>query len=188
MGHLDESLAANKQWQAWLPTSAWVASSVGTDLYFMRRHDEAIEQFKKAISLDPGYWPAHFFLGFTYSKKGMHEEASAEMQRSMELQENAPPSVAGLGYVYAVAGRRDEAVKILNQLQERADRGEYVWPLGIALIHIGLGEKDEAFVWLDRAYEDHSTGMNYLKINPSYDPLRSDPRFTNLLRRMRFPV
>jgi Flp pilus assembly protein TadD len=91
-----------------------------------RRYDEAIEQFKKAISLDPDHWPAHFFLGFTYSHKGMHEEAIAEMQRAIELQENAPPSVAGLGYVYAVAGRRDEAVKILNQLQERADRGEYV--------------------------------------------------------------
>jgi tetratricopeptide (TPR) repeat protein len=188
MGRLDESLAANKQWQAWMPTSSGVTCGVGFDLYYMHRYDEAIEQFKKAISLDPDDWPAHFFLGFTYSQKGMHEEAIAEMQRSIELQENAPPSVAGLGYVYAVAGRRDEAVKILNRLQERADRGEYVWPLGIALIHIGLGNKDDAFAWLDKAYEDRSTGMNYLKVNPLYDPLRSDPRFLSLLQRMRFPT
>ena len=188
MGRVDESLAANKKGQAWMPTSAVIAFGVGFDLYLMHRYDEAISQFKKAISLDPDNWPAHFFLGFTYSQKGMHEEAIAEMQRSIELQENAPPSVAGLGYAYAMSGRRDGALKILNQLQERANHGEYVWPLGAALIQIGLGNKDDALVWLDKAYEDHSTGMNYLKVNPLYDPLRSDPRFTNLLRRMRFPA
>ena len=185
MGRLDESLANNKQWQAWAPTAALVTSAVGTDLYFLHRYDEAIEQYKKAITLDPDNWPAHFYLSFTYSHKGMHEEAIAEMNRTAELQENAPLSLAGLGYVYAVAGHRDEALKILNQLQERAAHGEYVSPLGIAFIHIGLGNRDEAFTWLDRAYEDRSSGMSFLKVEPIYEPLRSDPRFTNLLRRMR---
>jgi hypothetical protein len=87
-----------------------------------------------------------------------------------------------------VAGRRDEALKILNQLQERADRGEYVTPFGIAWIQIGLGDKDQAFACLDKAYNDRSSGMIYLKVDPMFDPLRSDPRFTNLLRRMRLPT
>lgn len=188
MGRLDESLAGSKQRLAWLPTAPLWNHGVGFNLYLMHRHVEAVEQFKKAISLDPENWPAHFALGFTYSQKGMHEKAVAEMNRAVELQENAPPSLAGLGYVYAVAGRRDEALKILNQLQERADRGEYVTPFGIAWVQIGLGDKDQAFAWLDKAYNDRSSGMIYLKVNPIFDPVRSDPRFTSLLQRMKLPT
>ena len=93
---------------------------------------------------------------------------------------------AALGRAYAVAGKRDEALKMLNELKERAKRS-YVSPVGIAIIYVGLGEKEQAFSWLEKAYEDRSTWLIFLKVEPRFDPLRSDPRFQSLLRRMNFP-
>ena len=94
----------------------------------------------------------------------------------------------GLGYAYAKSGQRDQALGILNQLQERRDKGEYVVPIGIAWIYIGLGANNEAFLWLDKAFAEKSDLMREIKTNPIYDPLRSDPRFTDFLRRMNLPT
>lgn len=89
-----------------------------------------------------------------------------------------------MGNVHAVAGRRDVAAQILGRLEERVKRGEYVSPVSIALIHIGLGDADRAFRWLERAYDERAPQLIWLKVDPIFDPLRSDPRFTRLLRRM----
>jgi len=118
----------------------------------------------------------------------MFTEAIAEFNQTKDLLKDSTPALEGLGYAYAKSGQRDQALGILNQLQERADKGEYVVPIGIAWIYIGLGVKDEAFLWLDKAFAEQSDLMREIKTNPIYDPLRSDPRFTDLLKRMRLPT
>jgi Flp pilus assembly protein TadD len=115
----------------------------------------------------------------------MFPEAIKEFILARDLSEDLPPGWEALGYAYARSGQTDEANRILNQLQERANRGEYVLPLGIAWIYIGLGDKDQAFLWLDKSFEERSDGMRVIKTSPIYDPLRSDARFTDLLKRMR---
>jgi tetratricopeptide (TPR) repeat protein len=118
----------------------------------------------------------------------MFTEAFAELNKAKDLMEDLPPAWEALGYAYAKSGQREEALKILDQLQARAGRGEYVLPLGIAWIYVGLGDKDQAFVWLDKAFAERSDALRQIKTNPIYDPLRSDPRFTDLLLRMHLPT
>jgi len=169
----------------------------GDTLFLARRYTEAIEQYQKTLKIGIGDgklylgpespW-VHYALGHAYVEKGMFTEAFAELNQAKELSENSAGVWESLGYAYAKSGQRDEAIKIINQLQERASRGEYVYPLGIAGIYIGLGDKDQAFVWLDKAFAERTDKLRQIKTHPIYDPLRSDQRFTGLLRRMRLPT
>jgi tetratricopeptide (TPR) repeat protein len=188
MGRLDEVLDVQKQFLAWEPTLAGVNHTVGRILFLMRRDDEAAEYFKKAVSLSPNGVLAYCGLGRVYLHQGKYEEAIAEFHKADDLDERLPPTREQLGYAYAVAGRRDEALKILGEMDERAARGEYVTPLGIAWIYIALGDKDQAFAWLNKACDEHNGGLPYLKTEPVYDSLRSDPRFANVLRRVNLPT
>ncbi len=113
----------------------------------------------------------------------MYEEAIAEFQKAMTLSGGGTVTVAALGHAYAVSGRRGEAQKVIEQLKELSKR-RYVEPSYIVVIYAGLGEKDQAFEWLRKAYEERSFSMLYLKVDPRLDSLRSDPRFTDLLRRV----
>jgi DNA-binding winged helix-turn-helix (wHTH) protein/TolB-like protein/TPR repeat protein len=188
MGRLDEVLDRLKQLLAWAPTEPWLNFNAGRILFLMRRDGEAAEYFKKAASLNPGGVLAYYGLGRIYLHQGKYDEAIAEFQKADDLAEHLPPAREQLGYAYAVAGRRDEALKILAEMDERAARGEYVTPLGVAWIYIALDDKDQAFVWLDKACDEHNGGMPYLKTEPVYDGLRSDPRFTEILRRVHLPT
>jgi TolB-like protein/Tfp pilus assembly protein PilF len=150
--------------------------------YFGRQFDQALDALRTAIDLDPGFEP-HFHLAWIYREKGMFEEAIAEFRKAPK--ENLP-SQAHLGNAYARAGRVTEARACLQKLKELFRR-DNVGTYGIALVHAGLAEKDQAFEWLEKAYEDGDPGMIYMKIDPALDPLRSDARFEDLLRRMNFP-
>lgn len=140
--------------------------------------------------MDPNFLLVNQDLARVYSAKGMHKEAIAQLQKSNDLLGGNPGGIATneawLGYAYGLAGRRQDALKIVDTLKNRSRR-MYVSPLSIALVYAGLGDKDKAFQWLDKAYNEHSGDMNLLKVNPTWDPLRSDPRFQDLLRRMNFP-
>ena len=114
---------------------------------------------------------------------GRHEEAIAVLQEVRKLWESNTRLLADLGYAYSVAGERSEAQKLLDELNQRSKQ-QYVAPYGIAQIYVGLGEKDRAFEWLERAYLDRNWLMAFLKVEPAFDPLRSDPRFRDLLRRI----
>ena len=150
---------------------------LGVLFNFLRQHDRAIEQFQKAIEMDP-YWPAaHTGLVTAYQHKGMYEEAIAEL---IKVNARGTP----LGYAYAVAGKTDEAQKILEGLKESAKQ-DYVSPFDFAIIYIGLGDKDRAFEWLNKTFEENPYRISFLKVNPRFDSLRSDPRFADLLRRMK---
>jgi tetratricopeptide (TPR) repeat protein len=128
----------------------------------------------------------HHLFGWVYREKGMYEEAIAEFREGLK---QGPRETAGLGHLgntYARAGRVREARECLRQLKQRSDV-ETVGNYSIAIIHAGLGEKDQAFEWLEKAYEVRDLGVTFLKVDPTLDPLRSDPRFQDLLRRMNFP-
>jgi tetratricopeptide (TPR) repeat protein len=158
-------------------------------LFFAQQYDRAIESLRKTIEMDPNFALAHFRLGLAYEFKGMYEEAIAEYQRGIELsgsRAESPAISAVLARAYAASGRGDQARDILNRLKEQSQRS-YVSPCDIAEVHAALGEDDQAFEWLEKAYDARSSDLRFLKVSQSFtDSLRLDPRFTDLLRRVGF--
>jgi len=154
---------------------------LGQSFYFARRYDQAIEQFRKTLELDPNFTATHRYLGEAYLQKSMYKEGIAEIEKELAISPNSTAALAYFGYGYALEGRRAEAQKVLDQLKERSNQ-RYVSAATRARIYAGLGEKDQTFQWLERSYEERSIGS--IEVDPIYDPLRSDPRFADLLRRM----
>ena len=183
MGRMEESLAASLRATELDPLNLGMTVHLGFHYYCARQYDQAIEQCSKTIELDPGFHEAHQFLGWAYEQKKMYEEAIAEIQKAISLSGGRPYWVAALGHVYAVSGQKEEAQKILDELKELSKR-RYVSPFDIALTYTGLGEMDQAFIWLQEAYEQRSGWFPYIKVYPIFDALRSDPRFADLLRRV----
>ena len=146
------------------------------------KYDLAIEQFRKALEMDPNHAPAHTNLGSTYLAMGKHEEAIVELEKAKAL-DSSPERrrLALLAYAYAASGKRDEAQKTLDEFNGLAKQ-RYIPPMNFAIIYAGLGEKDQAFEWLEKAYKDRS-GPPYLKIDFPFNSLRSDPRFADFARR-----
>ncbi|HXG64681.1 MAG TPA: tetratricopeptide repeat protein [Blastocatellia bacterium] len=176
----EEAIAQVRRAQEIDPHSVYLTSEMGRTLHNARRYDQAIAEYRKALELDPQFAPARRGLGRALWQKGMQKEAIAEMEKAMELNRDFAPE---LGYLYAAAGRRGEALKILKALEELAGK-KYVPPVFIAKIYAGLGEKEPAFAYLQKGYEDHSDHITILRIEAEFDGLRSDSRFTDLLRRV----
>jgi tetratricopeptide (TPR) repeat protein len=158
---------------------------LGDAFYFARQYDQSIEQLRKTQELDPNYAQPQHDLVFPYAQKSMYTEAIAEASKRLVINPDDRTALPYLGYAYAKAGRRVEAQKVLDQLNDFSTR-EFVTALGSARIYAGLGEKDKAFELLEKSYEERSlaTGFGTIKVDPAFDPMRSDPRFTDLLRRM----
>ncbi len=183
LGRLAEAITVVNRAQELDPLSLMISAQVGWVLYHVRQYDQAIEQYRRTLEIDPDFWIAHLFLGLVYEQKGRYEEAIAEFQKAESQSGGHIEASSSLGYVYAVSGKRDEAQKILDELKGRIEK-EYLPPFGIALIYTGLGDKDRAFEWLEKAYEERDLILVYYLRFPQLDSLRSDPRFTDLLRRM----
>ena len=132
---------------------------------------------------DPNFAPAHLYLGWAYVQKARYEEAIAAAKKASSLSPSDLRTVSALGHAYAVSGQTSEAVNILDQLKELS-RQRYISPHDMAIIYTGLGEKEQAFAWLDKAYADRSWPLPLLKFDPRFDSLRSDPRFADLVRRI----
>ena len=181
MGQLDEAIVEIKRAEDLEPLSLFINSDVGFALYRARQYDQAIAQLRKTIEIDPTFGYAHYQLGLVYEIKGMYDEAIDEMRKAVELSKNAPRLLGSLGHTYAVSGKRAEALDVLNQLKEKAKQ-EYVSAYLIALVYTGLGDKDQAFVWFDKACQDREWFMPKLKDDLRLDNIRSDPRFAGLLR------
>ena len=150
--------------------------------YFQRRYDDAVDELRQVLELDPGFAAAHQLLGRIHLHQGRHAAAVEELERSVGIGQRQI-SRAALAYAYAAAGHRDRAAAILDDFTGQS-AGPYVSPFAIALTHVGLGRKDDAFAWLERAAETHDP---YLAINhrePLLDPLRADTRFVRLLSRL----
>jgi TolB-like protein/Flp pilus assembly protein TadD len=185
MGRLDEALTEARLAQKLDPSMLIAGVELGRIYYFAREYDEAIAQYKKTLEMDPSFLAAHFRLGQAYVQRGMYDEAISEFNKSHPLLGDDPETIAALGHAYAVSGNRKEALGILNNLLLLAIH-RYVSPYDIAVMHLGLGEKDKALEWLQNAYADRSVWLIGLKVEPMLDDLRSDPRFNELLRRVGF--
>jgi len=154
-------------------------------LFHARKYDETIEEGEKALEAEPPF--LYFHKGAAYIEKRKFDKGVAEFEQQATVSPT-PAVLARLGYAYARVGRRAEAVKIVSELEELSKR-EYVSSYDIALVYAGLGDKTESLAWLERAYENKEGVMwlHFLKVSPSFDGLRVDPRFQALLRRMNFP-
>ena len=186
MARFEEAVTEMKRAQELEPISLEKIAGIGDARYYQRHFDEAIAQYQKALEMDQNSGYAHWALGNVYLHKGMHEQAIAEYQKSIPLSGDSPDEPASLAYVYAISGKMQEARQILGDLQQRAKRS-YVAPTMIASMYAALGEKDQAFAWLDKAYEERDFILIFLKVDPMFDRLRSDPRFATLLRRIGLP-
>ena len=186
MGDLDRSLLESKRALELDPLSPSIVAHLADHYIFARQFDQAIVQARKALELDPNYWNAHRFLGWAHEQKAEYKEAIAELETVAKLNQNSAESLGSLGHAYATSGDAASARRLLDQLKERA-RQSYVSPYSIALIYIGLDQKDEAFAWLERALNEHIGISENLKLSPRLDPVRADPRFLDLLRRSGLP-
>ena len=160
--------------------NAWLG---GMSLYFARHYDDAIDQLRTTVFIDPDYWFPHEWLGRAYARKGRFAEATAELQTAQRLDPGNLEVESALGRVYADAGNSAEALEMLNHLRERS-RTEFVSGSNLATIEIGLGQIDKALESLARAAAQHSWLVVFWKVDPELDPLRSDPRFSALLAKV----
>jgi len=181
LGRHPEAIHEAELAQSLDPHSPTVISVLGLTLYFAHQSDRAIAQYKRALEFNPNHILTYFFLGYADEQKGTIAEAITDFQMGIALAKGA--GTAHLGHVLAVAGRRSEAHAIIDQLKAQS-ADQYVSPLDIAIVYVGLGDRESAFTWLDRAYEDHSQWLEHLKVDPRYDPIRDDRRFSGLLRKL----
>jgi tetratricopeptide (TPR) repeat protein len=182
LGRFDESITAGRKAEELDPLSPIIVADVGQNMFMARRFDDAIPQLKKSLNVEPTFSYAIYFLGACYHAKGMYQEAIAEYRRSLAIDDDT--YARGLLVRSLVkAGQRSEAEKELGALEQTA-RSRYVPSTSLAIAYASLGRMDDAFVALDKEFEDRPTMFIYMRYDPSYDDLRSDPRFDKLLQRI----
>ena len=186
MGRVDEALKEILRAQESDPLSLIINDNVGEVYEWARQYDRAIEQLRKTLEMDPNFARTHLDLGAVYQDKGMFDEAIAEFQKGRELGgENWPELRVPLQRAYEASGYRGYYQEQLRLLKERSKRS-YVAPATIAMIYARLGDKESAFTWLEKAQRERA-GLFFIKVEPVYDPIRSDPRFRDLLHRAGLP-
>jgi len=184
MGRLNEAVAQYKRALELDPLSLVINRNMGFIFIAEREYDQAIEQERKTLEIEPNFGGARYLLGQAYILKSLYKEAIAEAEKDVLISPRSVDALSWLGYTYAVAGRRAEALKVLDKLTQLSKQ-MHVPPSYMAAIHVGLVEKDKAFEWLEKGYEERSIGLGFgINPDPIWDPLRSDPRFADLLRRM----
>jgi eukaryotic-like serine/threonine-protein kinase len=182
MGRFDEAVAEGKRAEELDPVSPIIGADLGNILFHARRFDESIKQLNRTIELDPNWFLAHAFLCQSYDLKGQFAQAVPECQKAREL--NDDPSVLSfLAHAYASSGKREEATKVVGQMHELAKQ-RYVPAYGFGIAYAALGDKDQAFQWLERTLQDRSWEITFLKVDPNLDSLHSDPRFSDLVKRV----
>jgi serine/threonine protein kinase/tetratricopeptide (TPR) repeat protein len=182
----EESLAESRRALECDPLGLVLNMHMGWHLVYARQYQRAIEQCQKTLELDPTFILAHVFLGQAYEQSGAFADAVAAFETAAELSRRHPTYLADLGHGYAIAGRREDALNVLAELHDVSSQ-RYVAARSIAEIHLGLGDVDEAFVWLERGFQQRNGWLIHMRDNPRYDPLRTDPRYLALVRRMNFP-
>jgi TolB-like protein/DNA-binding winged helix-turn-helix (wHTH) protein/Tfp pilus assembly protein PilF len=186
-GRLDEGIATVKRGREADPLSVLLSSDAGQAYYWARRYDDAISQYQQSIQMDPNDPATYLGLGIVYQRKGMYDDAIAAYQRAITVSERASYILGPLGHALASSGKTSESLKILDELKQMS-RQRYVSPYDLAILYTGLGDKDKALAQLNRAYEERAGWIIDLKVEPFFDPLRSDARFTDLLGRLKLPV
>jgi TolB-like protein/Flp pilus assembly protein TadD len=182
-GRTDEAIAMTKRAVELDPLSPNSVVTVAMSYYFARQYDRAIEQAKKAVELDPTFIQGHRWLGLGYAAKGNFPDAIDEFKLTVKLSPANLTYLANLALHYAWAGKETEARQALAQVKDLS-KTQFISAWAIGMIYVALGDKDEAFAWMDRAYEEHNGWLLTLRVNPWVDPLRSDPRFDEMVRRV----
>jgi len=172
MGRFNEAHHEFQRAQELDPLSLIIIAQRGWPYSYSGQHDRAIEQYKKALEMDPDFYPAKVYLSWSYLAKGMYEEV-LEWYKSRNSQQ-------GIGYTYAMMGRKAQAKKILKELLEKSTINPYY----LADYYFAIEENDQGFYWLEKAYENKSQGIVFLKVEPSFSGVRSDPRFKELLKKI----
>ncbi len=185
MGRFDESLAQSQHALALDPLDVGMTLHLGFHYLNARQYEQAEAQLLKALEMNPNHSEVHNILSGVYQQTGRLDEAIAALHKGRDL--GGLDTRGSLGHVYARAGRRDEARRLLAQLQEES-KHTTVSAYNIAKIYEGLGEKDEAFAWLEKAYAERDSNVTSLKADQAFDGLRSDPRYADLLRRIGLPL
>ncbi len=177
----NEGISQLKQAEALDPLSLMISADIADAFLIAHRYNESIQQSRRAIEMDPSFAMAHYQLGQAFAQIHKYNEAILELQEASQLSGGNRVIMSLLAYVYALSGQRNEANNILEVLKSGSNQG-YSNAADIALIYVGFNEKDEAFMWLQRAYEDRFNPS--ILSRPAFDTLRSDPRFQDLLRRL----
>jgi TolB-like protein/DNA-binding winged helix-turn-helix (wHTH) protein/Flp pilus assembly protein TadD len=186
MGRQQEALDAIRRALELEPASPIINAAAARQLIFARQYDLAIEQLQKALELEPNFMVAHVRLGLVYERKGIYENAVAELGKARTLSQDNPFVIAALGHAYSLSGNRKRAQELLAELKQLSKK-RYVSGYDMAVIYCGLREPEQAFAWLEKAYQDREGSLVYLKVEPWLDPIRADPRFAQLVRRVGLP-
>ena len=184
-GRLEDAQAELKKAQDLDPLSLPINTAVGMQHYFARQYEPAIQQFKKALDLDPNFVPAQHALEAAYAQSGMYREAIGERQRILTLSGN-PDLAAAIGEDYRKSGYSGVLQSSLEGL-EQVSKQRYVSAYNIAQIHARLQQKDQTLAWLENAFNQRDSQLPYMRVEPAFDEIRSDPRFQQLLQRLSMP-
>jgi serine/threonine-protein kinase len=184
MGRHDEALRQAETARALDPLSPIIQTWMGLRYYFAGKADQAIAEYRNALELDPNFAPAHWHLGWAYEATGRFADGIAEAERALALDDGNLLYLASLGHAYARAGRTRDARAILTRLDE-VSANRYVSAYHVALVHVALEDPTTGLDWLERAYDEQSPWIGYLGVDPRVDPVRSHPRFQNLLLKAR---
>jgi|SRR5436190_244441 len=189
MQRFDEAAAEARRAQELDPTSPLVNTWAGAAYFLVGRVDEAMASWRRALELDPGDVDASLALGRAYVTQGKYEAAIAQLKRAVLLNPKQPMVVGALAHAQARAGEREEALRLMGELRRiEAEKVGFVSPFGMIWGYAGLGDNDRAFAWLEKAYQERYDRMVWLNVDPLLAPLRPDPRFADLVRRMGLPA
>jgi TolB-like protein/DNA-binding winged helix-turn-helix (wHTH) protein/Tfp pilus assembly protein PilF len=180
-GRFDEALQESERARRLDPLSLIIAADRGAILYYARRYDAAVQQFLAVRELEPNF-PRTGLLLFAYEQQGRYADAISELEERIHT-EDSPYNLSSLVYDYGRTGQREKAQRALDTLLARSRRQE-IDAVAVAWAYVGVGDNDQAFAWLEKAYAQHSNTLTGLKVEPRFDPLRDDPRFKDLLRRV----
>jgi len=188
MQRFEESVAEAKRAQQLDPVSPFVNTWAGAAYFYAGRTEEGMASMQKALELDPTFSDASLVLARAHFAQGMHQQAIAELQKALTFNNTEVLVLGALSHVYARTEQREEALKLVGKLKRiEAEESGYVAPFGLIWAYAGLNDKDQAFAWLERACEEHRDRIVWLNVDPLLEPLRSDPRFHDLVRRVGLP-
>jgi eukaryotic-like serine/threonine-protein kinase len=182
VGRFDDGFKELQLAQQIDPLSAIISTDIGKLFFLARKPGQAVDQLRKTLELAPDYSLAHLFFAMAYNQKALHEQAIAELEKIVNRADSRTIFKAVLGFVYAQSGRKEDAVTIRNELEGSTSFKQIGSPFEIALVYTGLGEKDQALNWLEKAKAAHDPFLPYIKEDPNFDTLRGEWRFTQLLR------
>jgi tetratricopeptide (TPR) repeat protein len=186
MGRLEESATESDRALQLDPVDTGLRACLCWHRYSARQYGESVAQALKAIQAEPDDSWSHTILGWDYEQQGRFEEAISELQTAVKLFGDKEFALAALGHAYALAGKKQQTEEVLAKLKNMEKHG-YVSAFDMAVIYTGAGDKEKALQWLEKAFEERSSFLIYSRWEPRLDPLRSDPRFQALLRRIGLP-